>query len=124
MILASECSSKFAKIIGKGNPVAVLATMILLSYTKFFNAVLASLSLLYWQPAYDSHNVKVAKFYEGDQNIILMVADQSDDPSIKAATYFLLIISALILPLCVIFTVLLFSWQWLLRYQDKPLLSG
>ena len=35
VIVASECSSKFAKIIGKGNPVGVLATMILLSSAKF-----------------------------------------------------------------------------------------
>ena len=50
-IVASECSSKFARIIGKGNPVAVLATMILLSYSKFSNAVLASFSLLHGKPA-------------------------------------------------------------------------
>jgi hypothetical protein len=38
VIVASEHSSKFAKIIGKGNPVAVLATMILLSSAKFFKS--------------------------------------------------------------------------------------
>ena len=27
----------------------------------------------------------------------------------------------LILPLCVTFTILVFSWQWLLRYQDKAI---
>ena len=37
IILASEYSSKFAKIIGKGNPVAVLATMILFPCTQFLN---------------------------------------------------------------------------------------
>ena len=51
VIVASECSSKFAKTIGKGNPVAVLATMILLSCSKFFNAIVASVSVLYAQPA-------------------------------------------------------------------------
>ena len=61
VIVASECSSKFAKIIGKGNPVAVLATMILLSYAKLFNAVLTSFSLLYYQPVYGSRNVDVSK---------------------------------------------------------------
>ena len=45
VIVASECSSRFAKLISKGNPVAVLATMILLSYAKFFNAILESFSL-------------------------------------------------------------------------------
>ena len=44
VIVASECSSKFAKIIGKGNPVAVLATMILLSYVKFLNIIFTSFS--------------------------------------------------------------------------------
>ncbi|MCG8622001.1 MAG: right-handed parallel beta-helix repeat-containing protein, partial [Proteobacteria bacterium] len=34
IIIVSEYSSKFARIVGKGNPVAVLATMILVSYTN------------------------------------------------------------------------------------------
>ena len=47
VIVASECSSWFAKVIGKGNPVAVLATVILLSYAKLFNIIFLLLSLLY-----------------------------------------------------------------------------
>ena len=61
VIVASECSSKFAKIIGKGNPVAVLATMILISLAKLLNAVIVSASLAYYQPAYGSRNVDVTK---------------------------------------------------------------
>ena len=61
VIVVSECSSKFAKIIGKGNPVAVLDTMILLSFANLFNAILTSCSLLYCQPAYGSRNVDVNK---------------------------------------------------------------
>ena len=57
VIVASECSSKFAKIIGKGNPVAVLATLVLLSYVKFFNVIVTSASLMYQQPAYGSRNL-------------------------------------------------------------------
>ena len=59
--MASECSSKFAKIIGKGNPVAVLATMILLSYSKFSNVILASFSLLHGKPAQGSRILDVTK---------------------------------------------------------------
>ena len=48
VIVASECSSKFAnlKIIGKCNPVAVLDTVILLiiSCAKLFKAILTSFS--------------------------------------------------------------------------------
>ena len=61
VIMASECSSKFTKILGKGNPVAVLATLILLSFAKFTKAILTSISLLYWQPAYGSHNLDVTR---------------------------------------------------------------
>ena len=61
VIVASECSSKFAKIIGKGNPVAVLATMILFSYAKFFDAILMSFSLLYGQPALGSQNIDITR---------------------------------------------------------------
>ena len=61
VIVASEHSSKFAKIIGKGNPVAVLATMILISLAKLLNAIIASFSLTYLQPEYGSRNVDVTK---------------------------------------------------------------
>ena len=60
MIVASECSSKFVKMIGRGNPVAVLATIVLLSYSKFFNVIIAFISLLYSQPAYGSRKVDVS----------------------------------------------------------------
>ena len=113
VIVASECSSKFAKIIGKGNPVAVLATMILLSYTKFFNAILGSFSLLYLQSGYGSHNVDVTR--------IGNVLNAIEETELKAITYFLLIISILILLFCIIYTTLVFSWQWLLQYQDKAI---
>ena len=61
MIVTSNHSSKFTDIIGKGNPVAVLATMILLSIEKLSNVVLASFSLLYLQPAYGSRNIDVTR---------------------------------------------------------------
>ena len=61
VIVAGECSSKIAKLIGKGNPVAVLTTMILLSYAKFFNAILGSVSLLYTLPAYGSRNFDISR---------------------------------------------------------------
>ena len=113
VIVASDCSSKFAKIIGKGNPVAVLATMILLSYAKFLNAILASFSLLYLRPAYGSRKVDVSRF-----GYVLKSIKYTDIKS-QAFSYFLLSVSILILLLAIIYTALIFSWQWLLRYQDK-----
>ena len=44
VILISEHSTKFAHLVAKRNPVATLATLILLSYAKFLNTIIASLS--------------------------------------------------------------------------------
>ena len=117
VIVASECSSKFAKIIGKGNPVAVLATLILLSYAKFFNATLTSFFLLYSQPAHGSRNLDITRL----RNVLTQDVEQSNNLDLKAAAYFLLIFSIFILISCIIFTTLAFSWQWLLQYQDKAI---
>ena len=113
VIVASECSSKFAKIIHKGNPVAVLATMILLSYAKFLNAIFTSFTLLYLQPAYGSRKVDVTK----SESVVTYIEENSTE--FKTISYILLLVSTLILLLCIFYAVLVFSWQWLLRYQDK-----
>ena len=113
VIVVSECSSKFAKIIGKGNPVAVLATMILLSYARFLKVVITSFSLLYGQPAYGSSNVDLTKV----ESILTVVVESE----LRIVSFFFGIIFILLFLLCIIFAVLLFSWQWLLRYQDKAI---
>ena len=45
MILATKCSSRFTQFIGKGNPVATLATLIFLSYAKLLSIIIDILSL-------------------------------------------------------------------------------
>ena len=115
MIVASERSSKFAKIIGKGNPVAVLATMILLSLAKFINAIIVSFSLTYYKPAYGSRNVDVTKIEEYN----LRYVDKLESTDIVAATYSVLAIDILFFSLCTIYVALVFFWQWLLQYQNK-----
>ena len=44
IILISSCSSKFSRMIGRKDPVATLATLILLSYTKLLQVVITSSS--------------------------------------------------------------------------------
>ena len=117
VIVASEYSPKFAKIIGKGNPVALLATMILLSYAKFLNAILASFSLFYWEPILGSRNVDVT--IVGSAKTVIEEANNTT--GFKVMTYFLLIVNILVLLLCVIYITLVFFWQWLLRYQDRAI---
>ena len=112
VIIVSECSTKFASMIGKGNPIAVLTTMILISYTKFLNAVIGSFSLLYLKPAYGSRNLDIMKF---DQ------LQQINTYTIERKHYSLLIFAPIILLLGILYAILVFSWQWLLLYQDKPI---
>jgi hypothetical protein len=118
VIVASECSSKFAKMIGKGNPVAVLATMILLSYAKFFNTVLAASSSLSLQPSYGSRNINVTNI---SLRNVVVDAQETDSIEFVIVSYTLLAVTVLLLFLCVIYTILVFSWQWLLQYQDKAI---
>ena len=47
IIVINEYSSKFTKIVGRGNPVAVLTTMILISYANLFKAIIGFIQLLY-----------------------------------------------------------------------------
>ena len=119
VIIASECSSSFAKLTGKGNPVAVLATMILLSYAKFFNAIFSTVTFLYSKPAYGSHDVDaVSVFQHGLQSNF-----GSTDVEYVALRYFALVVSIIIFLLAMVFTILVFAWQWLLKHQDRPCLK-
>ena len=44
VIIISQQSTRFSTLIGKRNPVATLATIILLSYTRLLQSIIASLS--------------------------------------------------------------------------------
>ena len=99
VIIISSYSSKFSNLIGKKNPVATLATLILLSYAKLLEICFKTLSVG-----------------------ILDYPDKSDmlwlpDANIRyfSGKHVLLFITALLtLLVCLVYAVLLFSWQWLL----------
>ena len=107
VIIISEYSSKFAKIIGKHNPVAALATMILFSYTKFFSGIFSSVHLLYLHPAYGSRNLDVSKL--------------SGQVAILKKDYALLIFAPIVFLLGVLYVALIFSWQCLLQHQSRTI---
>ena len=106
VVVIGECSSKFASIVGKGDPIAVLATMILVSFTKLIRAVIGSITLLYIQPAYGSRNVNPSNLYDSGGGFTRIGK-------------VLLVISPLVGALCLLYTALLFFWKWLVRYQNK-----
>ena len=108
IIVVSERKAKFAQLIGRKNPVATLATLLLLSYTKVLNLIITSFSFAILNYPNNSSNTvwlpDASVRYLGGKHALLFV------------------IGLLILFGGVVYTLLLLFWQWLLRYQNKKLL--
>ena len=97
IIVITERSSRFAWLIGRKNPVATLATLILLSYAKVLNTTTTSLSFI--------------------------IHDIGSDSSSKSVVIGCLLMCIVFFTAGVAYAVLLFTWQWLLRYQNKQVLT-
>ena len=105
VVFLSEHYTKFARLIGKKNPVATLATLILLSYTKFLRTVIAIFSFAILE-------------YPND----LLKRVWLPDATIKylSGKHIALFMTAILILLAgTVYTALLFSWQWLLLHQNK-----
>ena len=107
VITISEHSTRFARLVARKNPVATLATLILLSYTKFLNTIIASLSFATLDYPDGSYHVvwlpDATVAYLGGKHIVLFI------------------IAVVILLAGAVYTALLVSWQWLLQYQNKKI---
>ena len=106
IIIISSCSSKFSNLIGKRNPVATLATLllVLLSYSNILETCFKSLSLAILEYPDGSSEA----LWLPDANVIYF-----------SGKHFTLFIAALLILLaCLVYTVLLSTWQWLL-YLSK-----
>ena len=109
IIIISDHSPKLSRLFRKKNPVATLATLVLLSYTKLLQVVIAALSF------------GVLKYPDGLREIVWLT-----DASIKYLSgkhVALFIVTLLILLIGTIYTTLLFSWQWLLRSPKSFILK-
>ena len=105
VIIISKHSMRFSKLIGKRNPIATLATLISLSYAKFLQIIIASLS------------VAILKYPDGSRTYVWLV-----DASVGYLTgkhIALFVIAFLIIIVGICYNALLLFWQWLLRCQDK-----
>ena len=105
IIIISRCSSRFGAFIGRWNPVATLATLLLLSYTKLLRAVITILS------------VTVITYSTGQQKTVWL-----QDASVKffGVKHFPLGLLAIFIVVSgFVYTALLFSWQWLLRLPNR-----
>ena len=103
IIVISSHSSKFLNLIGKKNPVATLATLILLSYTRLLQIIITSFSF-------------ISLKYPNTTTKFLWLPDTNFDyDSHKWKFITLFCVAILILILGLLYTILLFSWQWLLH---------
>ena len=107
VIVMSKHSQKFSNIMGKRNPVAALATLILLSYAKVLSTIIKILS----------HTELV--YPDGSQTVWLPDANIAYLQDPKHILLFL--VGVLILVVGISYTFILFSWQWLLKLPNWKL---
>ena len=109
IILISSRSSRFSTLIGKKDPVATLATLILLSYTKLLQTVITS-----------SSYVKVE--YPDGTSTVRWVRDANIEFG-TGKSIALICVALIILFLGLLYTVLVLSWQCLVKCPRSRLLS-
>ena len=108
IIIVSEQSTNFANTISRRNPLAILDTLILLSYTRLLQTIISVLSFANLEYPDGSREVvwlpdASVKYLQGKHIILFLIA-------------FLIFLAG------IAYTLLLFLWQWLLYYQDKTVL--
>ena len=103
VIITSSYSTKFSNLIGKRDPVATLATLILLSYAKLVDVCFKSLMVGILQYPYGSN-----------EKLRVWLPDATVE-YLSGKHIPLFITAVFILLLCLVYTAFLFSWQWLLH---------
>ena len=101
IIWICSCSTKFSNLLGKRNPVATLATLILLSYATLLQTIIKSFSL-----------VKLT--YPNREREMLWLPDTNVKYG-QGKHIALILVSVLILFFGMLYTLLIFSWQYVLR---------
>lgn len=102
VIFLSSCSSKFANLIGKRNPVATLATLLLLSYTKLLQTIISAFSFATLVNPSDVTSVRV---WLPDATVLYL-----------SGKHIPLFVTAIVIFLVgLAYTFLLFTWQLFLR---------
>ena len=101
VIIASEYSPRFARLIGKKDPISTLATLILLSYAKLLSITITALSFAVLD--YPGGEQKTVWLPDGNVPYF-----QGKHIPLALATFLIIIIG---LP----YTIFLFLWQWIVR---------
>ena len=106
LIIISRYSTRFSKLIAKRNPVAALATLILISYGKLFHVVLLAQPFSY----------AILTYPDGTTNVLWL-----PDGTIGYLTgkhIVLFIVAILILAFCIAYSFMLLCWQLILHIPD------
>ena len=104
IIVISSKSVRFSTLIGKRNPIAVLATLILLSYANFLETALLILT--------PSTLTTISS--AGSQEDVVWLLD-GDIEYLDRTHIPLFLVALLILILAIAYKIIIFSWQWVVR---------
>ena len=104
VILISERSKRFCRLIGRKDPVATLATLVLFSYAKLLHTIIASLS---------GTVLKYPGVNDTLDDVIVWLPDASIE-YLSTKHIPLFTVALLILVAGTAYTMMLFCWQWLL----------
>ena len=104
VIIVSEYSPRFARLIGKRDPVATLATLILLSYSKLLSVTITALSFA------------ILDYPDGSRETVWL--PDGNVSYFREKHVALALIALLIILVGVPYTILLFLWQWLVRTPE------
>ena len=99
----------FGRLIGRKDPVATLATLILLSYTKILNVVITAFSSA------------TLNFPDGSKKIVWLSDTTVKYLGVKHSALF--IVAIFILLVGITYTIVLFSWQWVRCNPRKKMLK-
>ena len=105
VILICKYSTKFSSLIGKKNPVFTLATLILLSYAKLLQNIITAISYA------------VLNYPDGSHEVAW--CPDASVRYIRGKHILLFLTASVILVLGIAYTVILFSWQWLLSVSQR-----
>ena len=112
VVIVSHYSKRFANLVSRKNPVATLATLVLLSYAKLLHNIIEILSyaILHYT-AEDESDSFTEVVWLRDGSIAYL----------KGAHVPLFTVAVLIIIVGSIYTLLLLSWQWLVKLSNKTL---
>ena len=109
IIVVSEYSPKFAGMIGKKDPIATLATLIMLSYAKLLSTTISVLSY--------------ARLHYPDGSKQLVWLPDGNITYFQGKHTALVIMSILIVIVGLPYTMILFLWQWLVRAPRSKIMA-